>query len=224
MLWSFFLSFAAVFWLGMVWRRPGKTAAWISVGATALIFLALPILLPLFAPGLRSDASTLLKTPDQVVTRSYQASAADVEARRLEIEALQAQGAQELPEPLHLNETFEKVISLSGQSLFWEKGIADGKGQGRLFVDLYLLQQLGFDLREIQYGNARALSMLLNVLLPFLFFLVAGRLLPAHRDARADRFFITMRVRVAGDSARDKVKLEAAYADPASTESCKLFP
>jgi SSS family solute:Na+ symporter len=224
MLWSFFLSFAAVFWLGMVWRRPGKTAAWISVGATALIFLALPIFLPMLAPQLRSDASTLLKTPDQVMTRSYQASQADVEARQLEIEALQAQGAAELPPSIRVNQTFEKVISQPGQSLFWEKGIVDGQGHGRLFVDLYLLQQLGVDLREMEFGNAKALSMGLNVLLPFLIFLIAGSLLPAHKDERAARFFITMRVRVAGDSAEDQARLERAYADPESTECARLFP
>ena len=61
--------FAAVFWIGMYWRRATTGAAWCTVTFCALIFFILPFLIPAVFPGLRTNAR-FSGTNDQVTTTS----------------------------------------------------------------------------------------------------------------------------------------------------------
>jgi solute:Na+ symporter, SSS family len=71
-LFIFMLTFnsviAATFWLGMVWRRATRSAAWASIGVTTLFTLALPFVLPL-VPSVRTSEYLALRTQGYVVER-----------------------------------------------------------------------------------------------------------------------------------------------------------
>ena len=54
--WIFPVLFAAVFWLGMYWRRATTKAAWITLTFGLLFFFAIPIVLPMVNSGMKTDA------------------------------------------------------------------------------------------------------------------------------------------------------------------------
>lgn len=63
--WVVPMTFAALFWVGMYWRRATTKAGWITVTFCVLTFFVLPRLIPAVAPSLRTEPSlvqTNLKT------------------------------------------------------------------------------------------------------------------------------------------------------------------
>ena len=63
--WVVPMTFAALFWVGMYWRRATTKAGWITVAFCVLTFFILPRLIPTVAPSLRTEPSlvqTNLKT------------------------------------------------------------------------------------------------------------------------------------------------------------------
>ena len=63
--WVVPMTFAALFWVGMYWRRATTKAGWITVAFCVLTFFVLPRLIPAVAPSLRTEPSlvqTNLKT------------------------------------------------------------------------------------------------------------------------------------------------------------------
>ncbi len=53
--WIVPMTFAALFWLGMFWRRATTRAGWITIVFCLLTFFVLPRTIPAVAPGLRTD-------------------------------------------------------------------------------------------------------------------------------------------------------------------------
>ena len=53
--WIVPMTFAALFWVGMYWRRASTKAAWFTVAFCLLSFFVLPRLIPALAPNLRTD-------------------------------------------------------------------------------------------------------------------------------------------------------------------------
>ena len=53
--WIVPMLFAAVFWVGMYWRRATTSAAWITFTFCLLFFLILPIAIPKISSGMVSD-------------------------------------------------------------------------------------------------------------------------------------------------------------------------
>ena len=148
--WIVPILFAAVFWVGMFWRRATTGAAWITVGFCALMFFILPPALPALMPGLARDAN-YLTTNEVVVTRTTRPAApSDVARRRAQIvlweqrrqaATMQSDGAPaavlapeaagERPVELSLGEQFTETTTTGGKSVFWGDGVhpvdADGK-------------------------------------------------------------------------------------------------
>ena len=63
--WVVPMTFAALFWVGMYWRRATTKAGWITLAFCVLTFFVLPRLIPAVAPSLRTEPSlvqTNLKT------------------------------------------------------------------------------------------------------------------------------------------------------------------
>jgi len=134
--WELPIFFAALFWLGMFWRRATKWAAWGTVIFTVLLFALLPWLLPKMMPGLAENpkyavTNDIVKT---VVTR--EAAYADVERRQAQIELwnkqarqwAQWQAAAEVigprPEPIEVGQMISDPLSESGQSPATSKDVA----------------------------------------------------------------------------------------------------
>ena len=57
--WIVPMTFAALFWLGMYWRRATTKAGWITIVFCLLCFFALPRLIPVVAPELRTHEAYL---------------------------------------------------------------------------------------------------------------------------------------------------------------------
>ncbi|MBT3567779.1 MAG: sodium:solute symporter family protein [Opitutae bacterium] len=55
--WVVPMTFAALFWVGMYWRRATTKAGWITVAFCVLSFFVLPRLIPTVAPSLRTEPS-----------------------------------------------------------------------------------------------------------------------------------------------------------------------
>jgi solute:Na+ symporter, SSS family len=55
--WVVPMTFAALFWVGMYWRRATTKAGWITVAFCVLTFFVLPRLIPAVVPSLRTEPS-----------------------------------------------------------------------------------------------------------------------------------------------------------------------
>jgi SSS family solute:Na+ symporter len=144
--WELPIVFAALFWVGMFWRRATKWAAWGTVLFTVLGFCLVPWLLPKVMSEL-AENPRYTATNDVVTTVvTRQVAHADVSRREAEIELwkqraeqwareqghaaltpeLEPQAAQAIGpcrKPLKLGETTEDRIVTGGTAVFWEGGV-----------------------------------------------------------------------------------------------------
>jgi SSS family solute:Na+ symporter len=233
-LWEFYAIFAASFWLGMLWRRATRAAAWSSILFSLFAFFLLPLLLPLFVPGLRSNEYLTRMTQPRVIQREYNAREMDVQNRMDDIQRWEAlppekQAQKERPEPLKLGEAFTKTYQVEARSIFWTQGIKTDdegvrRGRGMLNLGLLTLYWLGWDLTTNPFALNETLRILLRTILPFLIIFIAS-FMTRHRDERAlDRFYAKMRTPVQTDREADRLELEKALSHPESTLHMKMFP
>lgn len=79
-------SFAAPFWIGMIWRRGTKWAAWGTVLFSVAVFFIAPIVWPMLNPGMREQRGLLATTGIVRQTYEREATRVDVERREAEIQ------------------------------------------------------------------------------------------------------------------------------------------
>jgi len=232
--WELNVMVAASFWLGMKWRRANKTGAWSSIIVTALLFFALPILLPILLPGLRTQTNLLKTTEPQTIMRTYQAREMDVTQRQQDIKQWQTLSdleKQSTPQPAHLElgQSFTKTFQHPRRSIFWTKGIkqdSQGRayGSGMLSLELVLLDRLGLALHDNCYALNETLRILIRTLVPFL--ILIGVSLRTSTDAtdRLDRFYAKMKTPVLTDPEADTRALASSVQHPGDLDRKKLFP
>ena len=123
--WEIPVIFAAPFWIGMFWRRGTKKAAWITVIFSVIVFVLLPMLLPL-VPGLQENQSYAVTTAEVSRTVTRPASPADVARRGLKIEAWRLKAEKEPgalePKELKAGEEFRETRTTAPRSVFWKDG------------------------------------------------------------------------------------------------------
>ena len=135
--WIFPVLFAAVFWLGMYWRRATAKAAWITVAFGLLFFFIIPILLPVLNGGMKSSEKWTATSYFVETTADRNARPDDVRIRNVKIEqwekkhgaiseesheALRAARLEVLggkPDPLVKGEAFTATKRSGGVALFW---------------------------------------------------------------------------------------------------------
>ena len=135
--WIFPVLFAAVFWLGMYWRRATAKAAWITVAFGLLFFFIIPILLPALNGGMKTGEKWTATSYFVETTTDRNSSPADVRIRNVKIEqwekkygTISEESHEELresrlemlgkkPEPLVKGETFISTKLSGGVALFW---------------------------------------------------------------------------------------------------------
>ncbi|MEC9093723.1 MAG: sodium:solute symporter family protein [Planctomycetota bacterium] len=127
------ILFAAPFWMGMFWRRTNRTAVWMTIGFSALIFFILPVLIPVLIPGVRHDPNYTLTTHLVTKTVTRPATAADVAKHDAWLEAnrqARALNNQELldrigPEPPagSIGDLIELTLNSGGKSIFFTGGV-----------------------------------------------------------------------------------------------------
>lgn len=214
--WSFFAVFAASFWLGLLWRRAHRLAAWVSISVTAVLFVVGPPLVPALFPALRTEEGLLVRNEDRVIEQEYVATRADVEAL--------AQAGRVVRE----GESFSKTFNVAGRSIFWEQGVRleDGslRGEGSLHLDLWLLDRLGWDLRKNPAAFNETLRFLMRLVVPFGLLIVVSLLVPRSPSLQVQRFFLKMRLPVLPEAAADARRLAEVQEDPDFGRSGLMFP
>ncbi|CAI8361942.1 MAG: Osmoregulated proline transporter OpuE [Opitutia bacterium UBA7350] len=224
---------AAAFWLGMVWRRASRSAAWVSIIVTTLFTLLLPIFLPLL-PGVRSDENLLKETEGYAVERVYVSKEYDVRSRASEIavwDALNAAGKAEglRPQALALGEKFVKNDYVQSRSIFWQKGIVKDSngvsvGSGMLKVELVLLDWLGFKLEENKYALNETITAVCRLVIPFGLLVFISCFTRGEESRRLDFFFARLRTPALADHERDAIEVDRVRQNPARCDELRLFP
>ncbi len=232
-IWEFFVIFAAAFWLGLKWRKATRQAAWASIIVAFLCFYLLPLLIPTIYPALREKETMLLKTAPRVFERVYEAKKMDVADREQEIldwekASLISKDVGERPEAIKIGEQITEVFSLPQKSIFWSKGIKqdDSKveyGSGYIFGELWLLQNMGFQLQHNPYALNETIRLLIRLLVPFLILLLVS-LFGKGKTQSVESFFVTMRTKVNPNSLKEDAEdVEKAQANPEKTRELLLF-
>jgi len=233
LIWEFFVIFAAAFWLGLKWRRANRVGAWASILSTLGLFYLLPLVLPIFFSGLRHAPELLKQTNPAPLVRQYTAHELDVSEREAEIarwDLRESEGLSEGPRPeqLQVGQTFEKTFILPSRSIFWSKDIKKEGGQlvgsGYLYLELILLEKLGFNLAANPYALNETIRILIRLIFPFVILIIISLLTRPDEGKQLERFFVKMRMRTLRDREQDEAQLEKAYASPDSTKAMLLFP
>lgn len=231
-LWELTVMMVPAFWLGIKWRRANKVGAWASIAAGGLPFLLLPILVPALHPGLRYDESYLKFTEPSSITRSYQASAADVAQRQREIESWQVLPVASRPSApiaLNLGERFDRAFALERKPIFWTNGVALDSGRrlrgvGTLSLDLLLLDALGVKLTSNPYSVNETIRLVVRTFVPILVMFFVCLFTKPDPQPLLDRFFSKMRTPVNVDRLLDEAELAKSYADPGRFREKLMFP
>jgi SSS family solute:Na+ symporter len=236
-LFLFMLTFnsmiAASFWLGMLWRRSTRSAAWTSIVITSLFTLVLPVILPL-VPGIRKNQYLAKQTKGYTVANTYIAKFVDVRQRQEEIakwKALNARGQAEgdCPEEIISGQEFTKYDFIKPQSIFWQKGLTRNNsgelvGGGMLKVELVALDWLGFDLSRNKHALNESMTAILRVAVPFGILVLVSLVTRPEDKKRLDFFYGKLRTPVNADHRLDDIEVCKTFEDPARFDRFKLFP
>ena len=232
--WEFFVIFAAAFWLGLKWRKANAHSAWASILSTFALFYFIPVLFPLLVPGLRNNQYLLKQTHPSPIERQYTAREMDVENRNQEILAWEEQrsrgdATREKPEAIVAGEKIQKSFTLPQKSIFWSKGIKANEaglvqGEGYLYLELILLDQLGWDLSENDYALNETIRLLIRLLFPFAVLIGIALFTASDSEERLKIFYNKMRIRVNLEGREaDQADLTRGLQQPSLTESTLIF-
>lgn len=228
--WELNVMVAAVFWLGMKWRRATRPAAWCSMLLTMVLFFLLPIFVPMVMPSLRTSDAMLKTTQPREIVRQYVAGQMEVSQRQEEIEQWQIDAVDsEKPEPLTAGQTYAKTFHLPSKPIFWTMGIkvdSNGEkyGSGMLSLELVLLNKLGVDLQKNPYALNETIRILIRTFTPFIILILVSFLTRRDDKTRLDRFYVKMKTQVHVDPDEDVRQMELSYADPSRFDHRKLLP
>ena len=213
-IWEFFVIFAAAFWLGLKWRRANAMGAWASIVGAFAVFYFIPLLLPVFSPSMMTNPRLLKQTTPPVIERTYTAKAMDVEQREQLIRDWEQLANPPTPRPqaIHVGDKLVQSFTLPQKSVFWSRGVKtdDGGtvyGSGYLYLELLLLDALGFRLTENPYALNETIRLLIRLILPFLILMIATILTKRDEHPQLKGFFIKMRTPVHPDGREADQKL-----------------
>ncbi|MBT5322278.1 MAG: sodium:solute symporter family protein [Verrucomicrobiales bacterium] len=124
--WIVPMTFAALFWLGMYWRRATTKAGWITLVFCLLTFFILPRVIPTINPELREDENYLAINHVINSTVSRRALLLDVERRDAEIKSWEKDEFPLNPKPgkIEVGSPFDQKLAPSGgKSIYWTDGV-----------------------------------------------------------------------------------------------------
>lgn len=222
-IWEFFVIFAAAFWLGLKWRRANAFGAWVSILGSLAIFYLIPIFMSLFVSGVKLEAGLLKQTNPVTITRTYSAKQRDVYTNQ-ELITRWENGDEHYkkthakPVELFAGKEFEKVYQIPRKSIFWSKGIkqldtGQLEGRGYLYLELILLEKLGFDLIHNPYALNETIRLLIRLIVPFILLIVASLLTAPVDKEVLTKFFVKMRTKVGEQLDYQKVDLDSYKSD-----------
>lgn len=148
--WEMPILFAAIFWVGMFWRRAGRWAAWGAVLFTLLAFFVVPSVLPLAMPTLADHPQYAVTTDFVTTTVTRTAAPTDVAQRRAAIRIWQQKVQRWLeednsrteagavgqfgpcPQKRELGQTMTTVYEAGGQPIYWTGKVVPVDEQGHV--------------------------------------------------------------------------------------------
>ena len=235
--WIVPMLFAAVFWVGMYWRRATTSAAWITFTFCLLFFLVLPIAAPKLSPGLaKSPAYTrtshvIKSTPSLAnclrhwTSRAAKASAAGepmTETKRRGGVALFWTGSVKPIGDEKLKEIDRRKVP-GGEEVVYEYD-CELKGSGRLRLDMLIIDKLGLNLASMDKAAIKTLDLPFATVVPFIVMILASLVTKPNSKEALDRLYVKMKTPVDPDPAGDRAEMEKSYAQPDRFNERKLFP
>ncbi len=234
--WIVPMTFAALFWIGMYWRRATTMAGWITVGFCLVSFFVLPHMIPAIAPGLRTNPD--YATVNQIVETSTEraASPSDVAAGRA----------------ANVGDRIVDTKTTGGKSIYWSDGVkpAEGDpvfkelsrttdggttvvvrthdgplvGQGTFRFDMAIYTKLlGMDLTGVRNAALATLDLPFKIVAPFLVMILASLFTKPCDKPGLDRLYVKMKTPVIPDHDADAAEMEKSYAEPHRFDDRKLF-
>ena len=211
--WIVPMTFAALFWVGMYWRRATTTAGWVTVIFCVMSFFVLPRLVPAISPGLRSNEA-FLKVTEVVKTKTERkASPSDVAAGKA----------------VDVGDAMIDINKTGGKSLYWSNGVKtdDGgpRGEGTFRFDMIIYDKiLGFDLTKVRNATLSTLDLPFKIIAPFLVMILVSLFTQPNSKKALDRLYVKMKTPVDPDPERDEAEIDVSYARPDRFDDRKLFP
>jgi len=211
--WIVPMTFAALFWVGMYWRRATTTAGWVTVIFCVMSFFVLPRIIPAISPDLRSN-ETFLKVTEVVETKTERkASPSDVAAGKSEV----------------VGETITEVKRTGGKSLYWSNGVKTdvgvARGEGTFRFDMIIYDKiLGFDLTKVRNATLSTLDLPFKIIAPFFVMILVSLFTQPNSKKALDRLYVKMKTPVDPDPERDEAEIDVSYARPDRFDDRKLFP
>ena len=233
--WIVPMLFAAVFWVGMYWRRATTSAAWITFTFCLLFFLVLPIAVPKLSPGLANSPaytrtshvieSTLTRTALPLDVSRGKASAAGepmTETKRRGGVALFWTGSVKPIGDEKLKEIDRRKVP-GGEEVVYEYD-CELKGSGRLRLDMLIIDKLGLNLASMDKAAIKTLDLPFATVVPFIVMILASLVTKPNSKEALDRLYVKMKTPVDPDPAGDRAAMEKSYAQPDRFDERKLFP
>ena len=233
--WIVPMLFAAVFWVGMYWRRATTSAAWITFTFCLLFFLVLPIAVPKLSPGLAN--SPAYTRTSHVIESTLTRAALPLDVSRGKASAV--------------GQSVTETKRRGGVALFWTGGVKpDGEealkeidrrkvpggeevvykydcklvGSGRLRLDMLIIDKLGVDLASMDKAAIKTLDLPFATVVPFIVMILASLVTKPNSRQALDRLYVKMKTPVDPDPAGDRAQMERSYAQPDRFDERKLFP
>ena len=211
--WIVPMTFAALFWVGMYWRRATTTAGWVTVIFCVMSFFVLPHIVPAISPSLRSNEA-YLKVTELVETKTERkAFPSDVAAGKAEV----------------VGNTIIDIKKTGGKSLYWSGGVKTdegvSRGEGTFRFDMIIYDKiLGFDLTKARNATLSTLDLPFKIIAPFLVMILVSLFTQPNSKKALDHLYVKMKTPVDPDPERDEAEMDVSYARPDRFDDRKLFP
>ena len=233
--WIVPMLFAAVFWVGMYWRR-----------ATTRRRVDHVHLLPaVFPRAAHRRAQAQPRLGQQPGVHAHEPCHQEYpHPRRLPLDVARGK-ASVAGEPM--TETKRR----GGVALFWTgsvKPVGDEKlkeierrkvpggeevvyeydcelvGSGRLRLDMLIIDKLGLNLASMDKAAIKTLDLPFATVVPFIVMILASLVTKPNSKEALDRLYVKMKTPVDPDPAGDRAAMEKSYAQPDRFDERKLFP
>mgnify|MGYP001211591194 CR=1 FL=1 len=211
--WIVPMTFAALFWVGMFWRRATTRAGWVTVIFCVLSFFILPRAIPAISPGLRSNDAYLAVT--EIIETKVERDAApfDVAAGKAGT----------------VGEKITEVKKTGGKSIYWSGGVKkkEGvvRGEGTFRFDMIIYDKvLGLNLIKAQNALLSTLDLPFKIIAPFLMMILVSLFTQPNSKKALDRLYVKMKTPVDPDPELDAREIDVSYARPDRFDDQKLLP
>lgn len=207
--------FGAAIWLGFYWRRLTKWAVILQVFICLAIYAIIPNLFPSIDSIIRND-KLIAETVAKEVVVTTDALTEDVEAGRA----------------IQVGQQIEKTHTIPSVGIFFDQVVRENAddlnspkiGSGRFHAELWVMSWFGVDFSNWSKAQLVAIRFVFDAIFPFILLFIFSLFTRGVPRKLLDRFYAKMHTPVQDNDEKEKLALEAAYANPDQFEKEKIFP